>query len=75
MDIWEELNNLEWPNASQVDNSTDFSIEELEQMTWIEAGTEESDYSTITATTYTSADGSLAKKVFSDGFVEYYEVA
>ena len=60
---------------AEVDNDTDLTFEELNEINWTEYETETSDFSTITATTYLSPDGAIAKKVFSDGYTEYYYVA
>lgn len=57
---------------SEVCNGTDYEPWELNEITWKEVGIEYSDYSIMTATTYISLDGTIAKKVFSDGMTEYY---
>ena len=71
-DVWEELNSIDMPDIC---NDTELSIEELEQIDWIETTTENSKYSSLSATTYQDPTGAFAKKVFSDGFIEYYEIA
>jgi hypothetical protein len=60
---------------TEVDNDTDLSMEELNAISWVEHKTETSDFSTMTATTYLNSDGTIAKKVFSDGYTEYYYTA
>jgi hypothetical protein len=50
-------------------------MEELNAISWVEHKTETSDFSTMTATTYLNSDGTIAKKVFSDGYTEYYYTA
>ena len=58
---------------AEVDNDTDLSIEELEQIEWRRTGEEDSQYSIMTATTYVNPEETIAKKVFSDGYTEYTE--
>lgn len=60
---------------AEIDNDTDLSIEELEQIEWRRTGEEDSQYSIMTATTYVNPDETIAKKVFSDGYTEYYYIA
>ena len=60
---------------AEVDNDTDLSIEELEQIDWRRTGEEDSQYSIMTATTYVNPEETIAKKVFSDGYTEYYYIA
>ena len=60
---------------AEVDNDTDLSIEELEQIEWRCTGEEDSQYSIMTATTYVNPEETIAKKVFSDGYIEYYYIA
>ena len=60
---------------AEVDNDTDLSIEELEQIEWRCTGEEDSQYSIMTATTYVNPEETIAKKVFSDGYTEYYYIA
>ena len=60
---------------AEVDNDTDLSIEELEQIEWRRTGEEDSQYSIMTATTYVNSEETIAKKVFSDGYTEYYYIA
>jgi hypothetical protein len=60
---------------AEVDNDTDLSIEELEQIEWRRTGEEDSQYSIMTATTYVNPEETIAKKVFSDGYTEYYYIA
>lgn len=57
---------------AEVDNDTDLSIEELEQIEWRRTGEEDSQYSIMTATTYVNPEETIVKKVFSDGYIEYY---
>ncbi len=59
----------------EVCNETDLELWELNDLEWKEVGTEQSDYSVMTATTYLNSDESIAKKVFSDGYTEYYYTA
>lgn len=59
----------------EVNNDTDLSIEDLNAISWIEHKMEASDFSIMTATTYLNPDGTIAKKVFSDGYTEYYYIA
>jgi hypothetical protein len=67
MMAFEKLNKL-----PEIWNDTELGLEELSKMTFIEVSTETSDYSVMTATTYINSDGTIAKKVFSDGMTEYY---
>ena len=60
---------------AEIDNDTDLSIEELEQIDWRRTGEEDSQYSIMTATTYVNPEETIAKKVFSDGYTEYYYIA
>lgn len=62
----ESLNNI---NA-EIDNDTDFSLEELEAMKWEKVG-EESAYG-VSAITYINETDTVAKKVWHDGMIEYY---
>ena len=71
--VFNELNKMDTP--IEYENDTDLELEELLNMTWKLAGTEESKYSRMVATTYIDETGTYAKKVFSDGFVEFYEIA
>ena len=57
---------------SEVCNETDLDLWELSNLDWKEVGTEQSNYSIMTATTYLNEDESIAKKIFSDGYIEYY---
>jgi hypothetical protein len=72
--IWEELNSIPEP-LTDYTNDTDLSIEILMKMAWQLSGTERSKYSTSWVDTYVEPTGKYAKKVFSDGFVEFYELA
>ncbi len=58
--------------ATKVLNDTDLSIDELNKITWEEAGTEQSNYSIISATTYINPEMTIVKKVWHDGMTEYY---
>ena len=73
VDTWDRLNSLDAP--IDYENDTDLSLGELLDMTWTVCQTESSNYSSLTATTYTEPSGKYAKKVFSDGYVEFYEIA
>ena len=59
----------------EVANDTDLSIEELEKIEWQRTGIESSKFSGMTATTYINPEETIAKKVFSDGYTEYYCLA
>jgi hypothetical protein len=74
LDLWEELNQLPEP-LIEYDNDTELSLGELLDMQWTETQTEKSNYSSMTATTFVEPSGKYAKKVYSDGFVEFYELA
>lgn len=73
-ELWEELNKIPDP-LIDYDNDTDLELETLLKMEWQIQGTELSKYSSASADTYVDASGRYAKKVFNDGFVEFYELA
>lgn len=72
-DVWDRLKSLDTP--TEYENDTNLGIGELLDMAWTKSSVECSEYSTLTATTYAEPSGKYAKKVFSDGFVEFYELA
>jgi hypothetical protein len=74
MEIWEELNQLPEP-LIEYDNDTDLDLETLMTMEWQHCGAETSKFSSTWADNYIEPTGKYAKKVFSDGFVEFYELA
>lgn len=74
LDLWEELNQLPDP-LIEYDNDTDLALEILLSLDWQLQNTERSSYSTVWADTYVEPTGKYAKKVFNDGFVEFYELA
>jgi hypothetical protein len=74
MEIWEELNQLPEP-LIEYDNDTDLDLETLMAMEWQHCGAETSKFSSTWADNYIEPTGKYAKKVFSDGFVEFYELA
>ena len=57
---------------SEIYNETELSLDELNEIDWEEVCTEQSEYSAMTATSFISDDSSIVKKVFSDGYTEYY---
>ncbi len=73
MDTWERLNELE--PIIDYDNDTDLDLGTLLDMDWTYQQEEGSNFSTTTATTYVEPSGKYAKKVYSDGYVEFYELA
>jgi hypothetical protein len=75
LETWNALNKINENIPYEYDNDTELSLEELEQINWIKTGGESSKFSSLTATTYVNPEETIAKKVFSDGFVEYYEIA
>lgn len=74
-ETWNKLAELNENAIYDYENDTDLTLEELESIDWIKVGGESSKFSGLTAITYTNKEETLAKKVFSDGFVEYYEIA
>lgn len=56
----------------EIYNDTELSLDELNEIDWEEAGTEQSKYSAMTATSYVNSDRTIVKKVYSDGYIEYY---
>ena len=73
-DLWEELNKIS-DTPIEYDNDTDLDLEILLSLDWQLHSTEKSSYSTTWADTYVEPTGKYAKKVFNDGFVEFYELA
>jgi hypothetical protein len=67
MMTFEELDKL-----PEIWNDTELGLEVLNKMAFTEVSVEQSDYSIMTATTYINSDGTIAKKVYSDGMTEYY---
>lgn len=57
-----------------IDNDTSFTTKQLNCMQWHKVQDETSVYSTITAITYVNTENTIAKKIYSDGFIEYYEI-
>jgi hypothetical protein len=74
LDLWEELNKIS-DTPIEYDNDTDLDLEILLSLDWQLQSTERSGYSTVWADTYVEPTGKYAKKVFNDGFVEFYELA
>ena len=72
--IWEELNKIPEP-LTDYDNDTDLDLETLMSIDWQFCGSETSKFSGTWADNYTEPTGKYAKKVFNDGFVEFYELA
>jgi hypothetical protein len=56
----------------EIYNDTELSLDELNEIDWEEVGTEQANYSIMTATSYVNSDLTIVKKVFSDGYTEYY---
>ena len=56
----------------RVCNDTDLELDELNTIEWQEVGTEQSDYSIVSATTYINPEMTIVKKVWHDGMTEYY---
>ena len=75
LETWNALNKINENIPYEYDNDTELSLEELEQINWTKTGGESSKFSSMMATTYVNPEETMAKKVFSDGFVEYYEIA
>lgn len=73
-DLWEELNKIS-DTPTEYDNDTDLDLETLLNMEWQHCGAETSKFSSTYADNYIEPTGKYAKKVFSDGFVEFYELA
>ena len=74
LDLWEELNKIS-ETPTEYDNDTDLDLETLLNMEWQYCGAETSKFSSTWADNYIEPTGKYAKKVFSDGFVEFYELA
>ena len=74
-ETWDMLNKINENVAYEYYNETELSLEELEAIEWRRACSETSKFSSLMATTYTNPEETIAKKVFSDGYVEYYELA
>ena len=72
--LWEELNSIPEPPLDY-DNDTDLDLETLMAMDWQLCGSETSKFSSTWADNYIEPSGRYAKKIFSDGFVEFYELA
>lgn len=60
--------------AISIDNDTPYTRKQLNDMQWHKVQEETSNYSVLTATTYVNAENTIAKKIYSDGFIEYYEL-
>ena len=74
LDLQEELNKIS-ETLTEYDNDTDLDLETLLNMEWQHCGAETSKFSSTWADNYIEPTGKYAKKVFSDGFVEFYELA
>jgi hypothetical protein len=74
-ETWNLLNKVNENVVYEYHNDTELSLEELEAISWQRVGVETSKFSSTTATTYVNPEETLAKKVFNDGYVEYYELA
>lgn len=74
-ETWSVLNKINENIPYEYDNDTELSLEELEAIEWQRVSSETSKFSSMMATTYVNPEETIAKKVFSDGFVEYYELA
>ena len=72
---WDTLNKINENIVYEYHNETELSLEELEAIEWRRVGMETSKFSSMTATNYVNPEETIAKKVFSDGYVEYYELA
>ena len=72
--LWEELNSIPEPPLDY-DNDTDLDLETLMAMDWQLCGSETSKFSSTWADNFIEPSGRYAKKIFSDGFVEFYELA
>ena len=73
-ETWTNLNEIPEP-LIDYENDTDLEVEMLQSMDWKFVGTERSNYSAETADTYLDSTETYAKKVYSDGFVSFYELA
>jgi hypothetical protein len=74
-ETWDTLNKINENIVYEYHNETEFSLEELEAIEWQRVSSETSKFSSMAATTYVNPEETIAKKVFSDGYVEYYELA
>ena len=59
----------------RVCNDTYLELDELNAIDWKEVGTEQSDYSIISATNSINPEMTIVKKVWHDGMTEYYYTA
>lgn len=57
-----------------INNDTPYTRKQLNDMQWNKVQEETSNYSVLTATTYVNTENTIAKKIYSDGFIEYYEI-
>ena len=60
--------------AISINNDTPYTRKQLNGMQWHKIQEETSNYSVLTAITYVNAENTIAKKIYSDGFIEYYEI-
>ena len=60
--------------AISINNDTPYTRKQLNNMQWRKVQEETSNYSILTATTYVNAENTIAKKIYNDGFIEYYEI-
>ena len=60
--------------AILIDNDTSYTRKQLNDMQWHKVQEEISNYSVLTARTYVNTENTIAKKIYSDGFIEYYEL-
>lgn len=60
--------------AISINNDTPYTREQLNNMQWHKVQEEASNYSIVTAITYINAENTIAKKIYNDGFIEYYEI-
>lgn len=60
--------------AIAIDNDTQYTRKQLNDMQWHKVQEEASNYSIVTAITYINAENTIAKKIYNDGFIEYYEI-
>jgi hypothetical protein len=60
--------------AIVIDNDTPYTRKQLNNMQWHKVQEEASNYSIVTAITYINAENTIAKKIYNDGFIEYYEI-
>lgn len=70
----EELFDIPIPPI-EYDNDTELELETLLRLDWKLQGTETSNYSGAWVETYVEPTNRWAKRVYSDGFVEFYELA